>query len=190
MRSLKFTVLFIVTCLLGGQLVQAQPSTAANGQVKKEGKAKPAAQKSGAKPNQKSEASKPVAAAAETALAPQELSIAERVHVGHLPCELGASVRMTADANSPGYFNLQGKGYKYRMRPVTTSTGAIRLEDEKAGAVWLQLANKSMLMDQKNGRRLADECAHPDQVAFANDMKVNPPPALIDVSSPATSVQR
>jgi hypothetical protein len=127
---------------------------------------------------------------AEQPLGAQELSIAERVHVGHLPCELGASVRMTADKKTPGYFNLQGKGYKYRMKPVPTSTGAIRLEDEKAGAVWLQLANKSMLMDQKNGRRLADECAHPDQVAFANDMKVNPPPALIDVSNTAASDQR
>ena len=121
-------------------------------------------------------------------VSPQELSIAERVHVGQLPCELGASVRLTADANAPGYFNLQGKGYKYRMRPVATTTGAIRLEDEKAGAVWLQLANKSMLMDQKNGRRLADECAHPEQVAFAKEMKVNPPPALIDVNT--TSVPR
>lgn len=127
---------------------------------------------------------------AEEPLPAHELSIAEKVHVGHLPCELGASVRMTADDRTPGYFNLQGKGYKYRMRPVTTSTGAIRLEDEKAGAVWLQLANKSMLMDQKNGRRLADECAHPDQVAFANDMKINPPPALIDVSNAATPTQR
>jgi hypothetical protein len=76
------------------------------------------------------------------------------------------------------------------MKPVTTSTGAIRLEDEKAGAVWLQLANKSMLMDQKNGRRLADECAHPDQVAVANDMKVNPPLALIDISNDAISAKR
>jgi len=123
-------------------------------------------------------------------LAPEELSIAERVHVGQLPCELGASIRMTADLQTPGYFNLQGKGYKYRMRPVATSTGAIRLEDEKAGTVWLQLANKSMLMDQKNGRRLADECAHPDQVAIANDMKINPPPALIDVSNVAPSSKR
>ena len=141
-----------------------------------------------AKVAKKKEPSKSMPMAQEPELAPHEISIAERVHVGTLPCEMGASVRMTADANAPGYFTLQGKGYKYRMRPVATSTGAIRLEDEKAGAVWLQLANKSMLMDQKNGRRLADECAHPDQVAVANDMKVNPPPALIDVN--ATSTQR
>ena len=136
-----------------------------------------------AKPVPKKETPKRAVNAVEQPVAPQELSIAERVHVGHLPCELGTSVRLTADANLPGYFNLQGKGYKYRMRPVTTSTGAIRLEDEKAGAVWLQLANKSMLMDQKNGRRLADECAHPDQVAMANEMKLNPPPALIDMNT-------
>jgi hypothetical protein len=131
-----------------------------------------------------------VKAPQEAPLPADQLSIAEKVHVGHLPCELGASVRMTADERSPGYFNLQGNGYKYRMRPVTTSTGAIRLEDEKAGAVWLQLANKSMLMDQKKGRRLADECVHPDQVAVANDMKINPPPALIDVSNAITPNQR
>ena len=143
-----------------------------------------------AKVVKKKEPSKSMPMAQEPELAPHEISIAERVHVGTLPCEMGASVRMTADANAPGYFTLQGKGYKYRMRPVATSSGAIRLEDEKAGAVWLQLANKSMLMDQKKGRRLADECAHPDQVAVANDMKVNPPPALIDVSNAATPVQR
>jgi hypothetical protein len=190
MRSLKIISLLILTCLLGAHVAQAQSSSATNVASKKEGKAKPAVQASTAKSQKKNEASKAVVADTEPALAPQELSIAERVHVGQLPCELGASVRMTADANAPGYFNLQGKGYKYRMRPVTTSTGAIRLEDEKAGAVWLQLANKSMLMDQKNGRRLADECAHPDQVAVANDMKVNPPPALIDVSNTATPVRR
>ena len=58
----------------------------------------------------------------------------------------------------------------------------MRLEDKKAGAVWLQLANKSMLMDQKKGRRMADECAHPDQVAFAREMRENPPPRLFETN--------
>lgn len=112
----------------------------------------------------------------------EELAIAKRVHQGVLPCELGASIRVESDAAQPGYFNLQGKGFRYRMRPVVTSTGAIRLEDQKAGAVWLQLANKSMLMDQKKGRRVADECAHPDQMAYAENMKTNPPPKLFDTT--------
>lgn len=191
MRRIKPMVLILVSSLLSASMALAQSAGPASAAGKSDAKSKPAAQNKAIKPVKKNEPVKrAVAAPPETPLAPQELSIAERVHVGHLPCELGASVQMTADANTPGYFNLQGKGYKYRMKPVTTSTGAIRLEDEKAGAVWLQLANKSMLMDQKNGRRLADECAHPDQVAVANDMKLNPPPALIDVSNAATSVQR
>ena len=191
MRSIKPMVLILVSSLLSASMALAQSAGPASAAGKSDAKSKPAAQNKASKPVKKNEPVKrAVAAPPETPLAPQELSIAERVHVGHLPCELGASVQMTADANTPGYFNLQGKGYKYRMKPVTTSTGAIRLEDEKAGAVWLQLANKSMLMDQKNGRRLADECAHPDQVAVANDMKLNPPPALIDVSNAPTSVQR
>ncbi|MEY4733791.1 MAG: hypothetical protein RLZZ464_1857 [Pseudomonadota bacterium] len=112
----------------------------------------------------------------------EELAIAERVHKGHLSCELGASVRVEADAHQPGYFDVRGKGFHYRMHPVSTSTGAIRLEDQQAGAVWLQLANKSMLMDQNKGRRIADECAHPEQMAFAQNMKHNPPPKLFDTT--------
>lgn len=117
--------------------------------------------------------------AEEPSLSP-ELWIARQIHQGHLPCELGASIRIEADVQQPGFFNVHGKGFRYRMFPVQTSTGALRLEDKKAGAVWLQLANKSMLMDQKRGRRLADECAHPDQLAYAQTMKTNPPPSLID----------
>ena len=113
----------------------------------------------------------------------EELSIAQRVHQGHLPGELGAAVRIEPDQIQPGYFNVQGKGFRYRMHPVATSTGAIRLEDKQAGAVWLQLANKSMLMDQKKGQRVADECAHPEQMAFAAQMKNNPPPPLIEVNT-------
>jgi hypothetical protein len=122
-------------------------------------------------------------AAAEAPMGQEELSIAQRVHQGNLPCELGAAVRIEPDQIQPGYFNVQGKGFRYRMHPVATSTGAIRLEDKQAGAVWLQLANKSMLMDQKKGQRVADECAHPDQMAYAAQMKNNPPPPLIEVNT-------
>lgn len=125
--------------------------------------------------------------AAEAALTPAELAIAERVYQGKLPCELGAFVTLTADAKSPGYFDVQIKQQKYRMFPVATTTGAIRLEDQKAGAVWLQLANKSMLMNQKLGQRLADECKSPDQVVMAEHLIKNPRPSVLDAPlSPAT----
>ena len=118
--------------------------------------------------------------AARAALTTEELAIAERVHVGQIPCELGATVSVLADPDVPGHFHVGGKGFKYHMAPVTTSTGTVRLEDQKAGAVWLQIANKSMLMDQKKGQRLADECMSPAQVVVAEAIKKTPPPSLLD----------
>jgi len=170
---------------------QTTADTAKPAAVSAKPAAKPAAAKkpavSASRTNLKS-AAKNVAAgieAAEAALTPAELAIAERVHVGHLPCELGASVTLAADAKAPGYFDVQGKNFKYRMFPVATTTGAIRLEDQKAGAVWLQLANKSMLMNQKQGIRLADECMSPAQVAVAESLKRNPAPSVLDAPKPA-----
>ena len=47
-------------------------------------------------------------------------------------------------------------------------------------AVWLQLANKSMLMNQKLGKRLADECMSPVQVVVAEALKKNPGVSVLD----------
>ena len=122
--------------------------------------------------------------AAEAALTPAEMAIAERVQVGTVPCELGTTVTLVGDSKYPGYFNVQVKNLKYRMFPVETSTGAIRLEDQKAGAVWLQLGNKSMLMNQKLGQRLADECMSPQQVAVAESLKLNPAQSVLNAPAP------
>lgn len=118
--------------------------------------------------------------AAEAALTPAEVEIADRVHVGRIPCELGAFVSVTADTVSPGRFHVEGKGFKYYMTPVTTTTGTVRLEDQKGGAVWLQIANKSMLMDQKRGQRLADECMSAQQIVVAEAIKKNPPVSVLE----------
>lgn len=107
-------------------------------------------------------------------LSEAEQAIAANVHVGELPCELGQKVSLRADPDAPGYFRMSLKGERFHMRPVQSSTGAVRLEDAAQGAVWIQLANKSMLMSQKQGRRLADECASPEQQAAAVALKANP----------------
>lgn len=108
------------------------------------------------------------------------IALADQVHVGRMPCELGAHVTVTPDAQSPGHFHVEGKGFKYHMVPVPTTTGTLRLEDPKAGAVWLQIANKSMLMNQKLGQRMADECMSPAQVQVAEAIKKNPPRSVLD----------
>lgn len=122
--------------------------------------------------------------AAEAALTPEELAISDKVHTGRIACELGAFVNVEADAASPGRFNVEGKGFKYRMTPVATTTGAIRLEDQTGGAVWLQIANKSMLMNQKIGQRLADECMSPQQLVVAEAIKKNPPRSVLEPADP------
>ncbi|MGH8859184.1 MAG: hypothetical protein ACREXG_14345 [Polaromonas sp.] len=186
--TLAATVLLAASSLATAQTTTDKTTKPAAASAKPA--AKPAAKKqpavSASRTDLKS-AAKNVAAgieAAEAALTPAELAIAERVHVGKLPCELGASVTLAADAKAPGYFDVQGKNFKYRMFPVATTTGAIRLEDQKAGAVWLQLANKSMLMNQKLGIRLADECMSPSQLAVAEALKLNPPASVLDAPKP------
>jgi hypothetical protein len=118
-------------------------------------------------------------AAAEAALEPAELAMAESVHTGVMPCEMGTSVTLASDPAAPGYFDMHGKNFRFRMVPVITVTGAIRLEDRQAGAVWLQLPNKSMLMNQKIGQRMADGCMSQSQLVVAQAMKDAPPPDLL-----------
>ena len=131
------------------------------------------------------------AAEARAPLTPAELAVALRVDTGTLPCELGQSVVLTPDAAAPGFFRLGFGKETFRVSPEETTTGAIRLEDKAAGVVWLQLANKSMLMSQKQGRRLADECVSPAQAVTAQAMLKNPPPSVLDAPAavaPATAV--
>jgi hypothetical protein len=113
-------------------------------------------------------------------LTEQDLALAKRVYVGTIPCELGASVTITPSDKRPGFFLVQTGKTRFRMHPVESRTGAIRLEDGRAGAMWLQLGNKSMLMSQKLGQRLADECMSPAQVTFADEMKKNPPISILE----------
>lgn len=113
-------------------------------------------------------------------LTPAELAIAEQVYQGRINCELGATVNIARDSVNPGYFFIEGKGFKYHMAPVATSTGTVRLEDQHAGAMWLQVANKSMLINRKLGQRMADDCMSPEQHQVAEAIKKNPPATLFE----------
>ena len=112
-------------------------------------------------------------------LTPAELEIAKRVYVGDIPCELGAKVVIKARKRE-GYFLVTHGINRFVMHPVESRTGAIRLEDPERGALFLQIANKSMLMNQKEGKRLADECQSPEQAKFAEDMKNRPPVNILE----------
>jgi hypothetical protein len=109
------------------------------------------------------------------------LAVAKQVYTGEIKCELGASVQVTP-LKREGMFLVTTKNYRFRMHPVESRTGAIRLEDPQRGAMWLQLGNKSMLMSQKLGQRLADECQSAKQVEVAEDLRKNPRPSILDAA--------
>ncbi|WP_370681616.1 hypothetical protein [Comamonas sp. GB3 AK4-5] len=192
MKAIIASVIALVPALMLVQPAAAkeQVSPAASKKVaaaKKTPEKKPAAKKTPAKKTAAVAAGAGAAAAtvavASSNLSPEALVLADRVHTGRIGCELGQHVNVTKDGSNPGYFFVDGKGFKFHMAPVATSTGVVRLEDKGAGAVWLQIANKSMLMNQKQGQRLADECMSAEQIQVAEAIKHNPPPSLLE--SPA-----
>jgi hypothetical protein len=113
-------------------------------------------------------------------------ALASDVYTGRMACELGASVTVTPDPNFPSRFIVQMKKITYHMTRVETTTGAVRLEDAQAGAMWLQLPHKSMLMNNKLGQRMADECQNYQQSFAAHRLKFDPPPGLLDAPAVAT----
>ncbi len=110
--------------------------------------------------------SKPAAAKpAAAALSAEQLSTADRVLVGQSRCEFDQSVNVAPVPDRKGHFHVEFKGKTFDMVPEATTTGAVRLEDKKNGMMWLQIANKSMLMNSKIGQRMVDNCVHPSQRA-------------------------
>lgn len=120
-------------------------------------------------------------------LSEADIEVAKRVYIGVIPCELGNAVTITPNDKRPGFFRVQTKGARFVMHPVESRTGAIRLEDARAGAMWLQLGNKSMLMSQKQGQRLADECMSPQQLTLADELKKNPQASILDAPKALTN---
>lgn len=110
----------------------------------------------------------------------QAQDFAPHVYLGRMPCELKQTVTLRAHPDQPGHYVLNFKKHVFNMTVMGTPTGAVRLEDEQAGAIWIQLNSKSMLMDQKRGIRLVDECQHPSQEAMARAMKTSPPASLLN----------
>ena len=154
----NFNLGTLLACMaLGGMM----PAHAAAGDAP----AKPAATKPAqAQAAVKKAAPAPAAAAAAAAaLSSGQIAAAERVLTGKMQCEFDQAVDIAAVHGKAGHFNLGYKGKNYTLVPEATTTGAIRLEDKKNGVMWLQIANKSMLMNTKAGQRMVDNCQHPSQ---------------------------
>lgn len=103
------------------------------------------------------EAQQIAAARAETPAAPP-ITSSLSLEPGLYRCELDRRVtvrRLSADRQTL-VINWQGKDAP--LQAVTARTGALRFENIAAGLVWLTIVGKSMLLDSKVGRTLANEC--------------------------------
>ncbi|MBX3624779.1 MAG: hypothetical protein KF892_07195 [Rhizobacter sp.] len=113
-------------------------------------------------------AKKPAAAEKPLPQADQaQLDAAERTHFGNYDCDQKQTIDVSMNPKNPGYVDVKFKKDTWTMKPSVSSTGALRLEDVKGRTLLLQIANKSMLMDTKAGRRLVDSCVHEKQRAAA-----------------------
>lgn len=144
--------------LLAAGLACAEPSVQGNNT--KAAPAKAATAKSTAKKAPTKPAPAPLAEAG-----PEQLAAAEQAYMGHYDCEFKQSVDIQPNAKHPGYIDVSFLKQVFTMKPVLSSTGALRLEDVTGRTLMVQIANKSMLLDVNAGRRLVDECIHPTQRA-------------------------
>jgi hypothetical protein len=106
----------------------------------------------------------------------EQLAAAKLAHLGVYDCEFNQTIQLIPHPQATGYIEVAWKKDVYVMKPVLSSTGALRLEDVTGRTLMIQIANKSMLMDTKIGQRLVDECIHPMQRAAIEAMKANPAP--------------
>lgn len=122
----------------------------------------------------KAPAKKAAAAPAAKTLTPasqEQLMAAERTYFGDYECDFKQTIQIAMNPKSPGYVDVAFKKATYTMKPVLSSTGALRLEDVTGRTLLIQIANKSMLMDVKVGQRLVDDCVHEKQRETAMAVK-------------------
>lgn len=109
-----------------------------------------------------------------------QLAAAERAYLGEYACEFKQTVHIEKHPKVAGYINVGWQKQTFTMKPVLSSTGALRLEDVTGRTLMIQIANKSMLLDTKIGQRLLDDCIHPEQarlMAEAKAAQINDPEA-------------
>ena len=73
-------------------------------------------------------------------------------------CELNRRVVLRRIAPDGQSLVINWLGKDATLQAVQARTGALRFENTPAGLVWLVIVGKSMLLDSRQGRTLANEC--------------------------------
>lgn len=149
--------------ILGSLLAAAlafSPWAQAQGPAPAKPAAKPAAKKpppkKAAKPAPPPEFVPPIAS-------PEQIEASQRVYYGLYDCEFQQTIDIVENAKYPAYVDVKYGKQVYVMKPVVSSTGAIRLEDILDQTLMVQIASKSMMLNVKSGQRMVDDCVSPKQ---------------------------
>ena len=114
--------------------------------------------------------------AAPTDATPEQIAAAQKVYYGNYGCEFKQAIDIEKNAKYPAYVDVTSGKSRWMMKPVLSSTGAIRLEDVKGETLMVQISSKSMLLNVKTAQRIVDDCVCEEQrelIKAANDAKAN-----------------
>ena len=119
--------------------------------------------KPGAKPAAKGKAAPAPAVFTVPDAQPDQVKAAELVFYGPYDCEFQQTVNIAQSQKYSGYVDVKHGAKGWLMKPVLSSTGAIRLEDVRGETLMVQIASKSMLLNVKTAQRIVDDCISPKQ---------------------------
>lgn len=78
-------------------------------------------------------------------------------------CDLGTRITLFRNDNDSEHIALRWKKHIHRLERIGTTTGAQRFENRRYGLIWIGIPSKSMLLDSKLNRQLANECKNTEQ---------------------------
>jgi hypothetical protein len=123
---------------------------------------------------------------------PSQLLAASMAFIGDYSCEFNQAL-VVVKSQVEGYVDVVFNQAQFTMKPVLSSTGALRLEQVGGPMLLVQIPAKSMLMDTEKGKRVLDGCVSAQQakeVAVENSLDMNLP-GQVDTSNTAnTAVAR
>ena len=126
----------------------------------------------------------------------EQLMAAAVTLYGQFDCEYDQKLTVNKHPAVDGYIDVTLGKQTYLMKPVRSTTGAVRLEEVSGSMLMVQIPSKSMMMDTKMGKRIVDACKNDEQrreVETANSLGINAPgqvQATADVSSVAAPPRR
>jgi hypothetical protein len=81
-----------------------------------------------------------------------------RMSPGLYRCDLDRQVRVRHVSRDQRSAVLTWNKRDYPLQAVPTTSGAMRFEDQISGLAWISIVEKSLLLDTRTGKQLANDC--------------------------------